>query len=543
MGHRPEVGGREEMTSGRSTWRRRATILLTAGVATIGLIGVVPTQATAAGTQGNSHGISYIPLRGAAKSGNISAGSVDYNGGPVMPVNTDYAVYWSPGGLGAYGPEYVAGINQYFTDLQHDSGGHQNVDSVSAQYNDVSGATSSYSVTFGGGLLDTDPYPASQCPVTSPVTNCLTDAQLEQEAEHFAATNHLPVDLSHEFFILTPPHVEGCFSNDASSGYGGCTAGELPASLEAYCAYHSNTTLSPMLLYADDPYVTGNAGCDDGNHPNGPSDGALEGGLSHEHNESITDPVVNDAWTAGAGPNHGKHTLHGYEVGDICETSNGPALGTASNGASFNQVINGHDYWYQEEWSNIGHTCLQRLGPVTSRPTATFVVTAGKGLTLNFDASASAAQGGVAEYVWQFNDSYGASTVTRNVATVSHTFPAAGAYSVGLTIFAPDGSSTGTGGIVTTGVDGTTSGFTSAPSSPSAHHTIDFSALGTVSNQPVITYYWNYGDGTTGSGQSPTHAYAAPGAYTVTLVMFSGVGSAYPGVGAGPMTTQTITVS
>lgn len=37
----------------------------------------------------------------------------------------------------------------------------------------------------------------------------------------------------------------------------------------------------------------------------------------------------------------------------------GPVLGT-HNGAKYNQVINGHFYWYQEEWSNDGHTCLQR---------------------------------------------------------------------------------------------------------------------------------------------------------------------------------------
>ena len=51
---------------------------------------------------------------------------------------------------------------------------------------------------------------------------------------------------------------------------GGCSAGEVPSTLALYCAYHENTSLSPMLLYADDPFVVGNPGCDDGNHPNGP---------------------------------------------------------------------------------------------------------------------------------------------------------------------------------------------------------------------------------------------------------------------------------
>ena len=59
----------------------------------------------------------------------------------------------------------------------------------------------------------------------------------------------------------------------------------------------------------------------------------------------------------------------------------------------------------------------------------------------------------------------------------------------------------------------------------------------------TLTYLWEFGDGTTGSGQSPTHVYSRPGRYTVTLVMFSGVGSAFPGAGAGPVSTQSLTVT
>jgi PKD repeat protein len=72
---------------------------------------------------------------------------------------------------------------------------------------------------------------------------------------------------------------------------------------------------------------------------------------------------------------------------------------------------------------------------------------------------------------------------------------------------------------------------------------VSFSALGTVSALPVITYFWDFGDGKTGSGQSPTHTYHRPGRYTVKLVMFSGVGSAFPGDGAGPVSAQSLTVT
>jgi PKD repeat protein len=409
------------------------------------------------------------------------------------------------------------------------------VDSVAAQYNDLTGAFARYAATFGGGVLDTDPYPANQCPVNAPVTACLTDTQLQHEVEHFVRAHHFKADLSHEYFVLTPPHVEGCFTSDPSSNppFGGCSAGEVPSSLALYCAYHSNTVLSRMLLYADDPFVVGNPGCDDGNHPNGPSDGELVGGLSHEHNESISDPLPNDAWTGGAGPGQG------FEIGDLCGGVMGKALGTAPNGAKYNQVINGHFYWYQTEWSNERHTCLQRLTPQTPNSTAQFTATAGSGLTMSFDATGSTAPGGVADYVWQFNDAFGAQTVEETTPTITHTFPAAGAYSIGLTIYAHNGFSIGNGAIVTTGHDGFSRGFSFSTSGRS----VAFSALTMMSNQPVINYLWEFGDGSTGSGATPQHTYGRAGTFTVTLVLYSGTGSAFPGQGAGPIVTHTISVS
>jgi PKD repeat protein len=480
--------------------------------------------------------VSYQPLRQAAasvKRFDTTFQNMDYNGGPVMPSNTDYMVLWSPRALGAYPQEYVRGIRQYFRDLAHDSGGNQNTDSVSTQYNDLTGASAKYAVTFGGALLDRDPYPASQCPVNSPVTNCITDAQIQQELENFVTRQRLPRDLAHEYFLLTPPHVESCFGNDPTSSpaFGGCSAGIVPSKLAFYCAYHQNTSVTPMMFYANDPFVTGNPGCDDGNHPNGPSDGALEGGLSHEHNESITDPIPNDAWTNGAGPNQG------LEIGDQCDGDMGPVLGTHS-GAKYNQVINGHFYWYQEEWSNDGHTCLQRYTRNGGLPTATFTDTAGTGLAMNFDATGSTAPGGVAEFSWQFNDSFAAPTVEQPTPAITHTFPSAGAYSIGLAVFGPNGQSAGTGGIVTTGHTGLTPGFAFSTSGRS----VSFSALTTISAQPVVNCLWEFGDGTTGSGPTPTHVYRRPGTYTVTAVLFSGVGSAFPGAGAAPVNQQRVTV-
>ena len=524
---------------------RLSAVLAASLSVAFGLVGLTTAAASAAGSgAATDYPASYVPLRGHTSlvPGNTSLpgdnvfSNLDYNGGAVMPTNTDYLVFWSPSGFAAYGSsEYASGLEQYWKNLEHDSGMVTNTDSVSTQYSDATGASVHYNVSFGGALLDTDPYPTSMCPVNSPVTACLTDAQIQRELEKVVAANHLKTDLSHEYFLVTPPHVEGCSNKNATASppYGGCSAGFVPASDALYCAYHQQTSTSPMLFYSDDPYVTGNAGCDDKNHPNGPSDGALEGGMSHEHNESITDPIPNDAWTNGAGANHGE------EVGDQCDGHYGTPLGTAPDGAKYNQVINGHDYWYQEEWSNDTHQCLQRYTPPAILPVAKFTAKAGTGTSMTFDASASTAPGGVADYVWQFNAVNGAATVEQTTPTITYAFPTSGAYSVGLTVYTGSGLSGGAGHIITTGTNGPTAGFTSTPSGLS----VTFQGLTAMSGLPVKNELWEFGDGTSGSGPAPTHVYATAGTYKVKVILFSGIGSAFPGAGAAPIFTAKVTVS
>jgi hypothetical protein len=308
----------------------------------------------------NGHRLSVQALRGAPASALRSAGTakLEYHGGPIMPSNTNYAFYWDPSGAPSYPAAYQSGLNTFFEDLAHDSGGLQNVDSVATQYNDSAGEFANYDSHFAGAILDTDPYPANGC---VRATICLTDAQLRAELKSYIKAHGLPHDLTHEYFLLTPPGVEDCFE---ASGVE-CSAG---TTRPVYCAYHGfiNVSVGP-IVYANDPYVTGVEGCDDGEHPNNkPSDGALQGGLSHEHNESITDPELN-AWYAS----------NGEENGDKCRTFNeatefGTPLGTAPDGSRYNQVINSDEYWYQQEWSNEGLQCKQRLGFVT--PTVTKVV-------------------------------------------------------------------------------------------------------------------------------------------------------------------------
>ena len=278
--------------------------------------------------------------------------------------NTNYTFYWAPSGSPAYPSDYQPGLNQFFSDLAHDSGGTENVDSVATQYNDAAGEHAGYNSHFGGAIVDTDPYPANGCAVAK---ICLSDSQIRAELVSYLKAQKLPMDLAHEYFVLLPPGVESCFG----SGNAYCSAGIEPHEREEFCAYHGAEQLAGgvgVIVFSNDPYVAGGT-CDDGNHPNGSTaDATISGGLSHEHNESLTDPEPNNAWTDWAS---GGST--GYEDGDKCRTFSpesefGTPLGTAPDGAKYNQVINGHLYWYQQEWSNQGHTCLQRYTLTGSEP-------------------------------------------------------------------------------------------------------------------------------------------------------------------------------
>jgi IPT/TIG domain len=277
-----------------------------------------------------------------------------YHGGPVMTSNTNYTFFWAPSGSQPYAAGYQTGVEKYFEDLAHDSGGAQNVDSVATQYTGEPGQTANYDSHFGGVIVDTTPYPINGCTVAP---TCLTDEQIQAEVTSFVEAHGLPHGLAHEYFVLTPPGVESCFGPTSPE----CSAGSLSP---AYCAYHGAISApGGTIIYANDPYVLEIEGCDTNEHPNGPSDSALLGGVSHEHNESVTDPTLN-AWFGA----------EGEENGDKCRTFEdaseyGTPLGTAPDGSRYNQLINGAEYFYQQEWSNQGSTCLQRLGAIV--PTVT----------------------------------------------------------------------------------------------------------------------------------------------------------------------------
>ena len=129
-------------------------------------------------------------------------------------------------------------------------------------------------------------------------------------------------------------------------------------------------------------------------------------------------------------------------------------------------------------------------------------------------------------------------TDSNGVATLVYTSPAAPAgpaVDTGTTVniaVTPIGSDFGnslprlaTIRLVPSGIvipaDGLQPRFTFTPSAPTDHQNVLFDASTSTapSNNPIVTYSWNFGDGQTASGPTPSHSYNNPGTYVVTLTI------------------------
>jgi len=260
------------------------------------------------------------------------SGQLIYHGGPVMHANTTYAIYWIPPGYTAQAG-YSTLIDQYFTDVAADSGLTTNVNYTATQYHDGAGNVR-YRSSFGGSYTDTAPLPASRC-TDSYTAVCLSAVQIRAEIQRTIAKTGWATGPSSAFFLFTAKGVGSCDGSD-------CAFSKI-------CGYHAVIgTGSSEILYANIPYAdTVRSRCDGGQHPNSNEADATINTTSHEHSEMITDPR-GTAWYDSS------HS----EDGDKCAGIFGPLSGTTAGG-KWNQTINGHHYFTQEEYSNRDRGCVQ----------------------------------------------------------------------------------------------------------------------------------------------------------------------------------------
>ena len=148
-------------------------------------------------------------------------------------------------------------------------------------------------------------------------------------------------------------------------------------------------------------------------------------------------------------------------------------------------------------------------------------VTAGE--AVSFDATDSDDDNGVASYQWSFGDG-GAGFGP----TPTHTYDSAGTYTATLTVTDAAGN-TDTDSVTVTveARPDTTAPTVDAGSDRSAvvNEDIRFDATGSTDNEGIVSYDWEFGDGTTASSARPRHVYESPGTYTATLTVTDAAGN------------------
>jgi serine protease len=248
-----------------------------------------------------------------------------------------------------------------------------------------------------------------------------TGTQLAQEAikaaQHFG--NTAAGSNRYAYYVILSPH--------------GTNPDNYQSPTQGYCAWHDYTGdgygVTPTdIAFSNQPYNIDVGSSCGVNFVNSGSAGTLDGytmTLGHEWHEMMSDQFPAGGWT-----NHTGSSYDGQENSDECAW-----IAPGQTGGAANVVMGNGSYAEQASWSNdtggcaMSHPIVDHSGGGTNAPpTANFSFVT-NGLSATFTDSSSDSDGSIASRAWTFGDG-GTSTATNP----SHTYAAAGTYSVSLKV-------------------------------------------------------------------------------------------------------------
>src|SRR5437867_3139099 len=164
---------------------------------------------------------------------------------------------------------------------------------------------------------------------------------------------------------------------------------------------------------------------------------------------------------------------------------------------------------------------FKNLGPQTCLSYAPTRPVVGDSISFN-----STATGGTSPYTfsWNFGDS--ASNVPGGTGipnTMTHTYAIAGAYTVRVNATDAKGRLASASASITINAPPLTVAVT-ASGSNEVGLAVNLTATASGGTQPYVSFVWDFGDGSTGSGNSVAHVYTASGTYSVTVTVKDSAG-------------------
>ena len=162
------------------------------------------------------------------------------------------------------------------------------------------------------------------------------------------------------------------------------------------------------------------------------------------------------------------------------------------------------------------HASSQPLASFSWLPCETCLVV-GDLFFFNANSSFSLA-GPIVVYAWDFGDGTGAKTTDPRI---NHDYPS-GVVPSGVNVTLTVQDSTGQSGAIRQLIMfRTVPGFSYSPLVPVVGEKVTFDGSSSITydptNNPILGYNWDFGDGTAGSGVVASHFYTSPGPYRVSL--------------------------
>lgn len=232
---------------------------------------------------------------------------------------------------------------------------------------------------------------------------------------------------------------------------------------------------------------------------------------------SVSEPLINETVIFNASESYdldGFIESYSWDFGDGTNRTGVSVDHTYLVEGNYTVVLNvtDNDGFSNSTSKSIAITTRYPFASFTYSPTFPIV-----NQTVTFDASFSEPRGGTIDsYAWNFGDG---TTIIEDAPTTSHVYTTTGTFTVTLNVTDSEGLwDTASKNLTLTSLP--VASFTYSPVSAIVNETVTFNASSsTPDGGRIISYSWNFGDGThiTESDSIAYHAYTSAGTFLVTL--------------------------